>query len=55
VSDRIKQYAAEGDLTALIVETQAALDAIRHGSMGLRPAVDPLAEAKRLHDALEAL
>jgi len=42
------------DFTALLVEAPAALDAIRHGSAGLRPGVDPLAEAKRLHDALEA-
>ena len=52
--DRIKQYAAEGDLMALLIEAQDALDAIRQGSAGLRPDVDPLAEAKRLHEALEA-
>jgi len=55
VTERKEEHASGGDPTALLAEAHAALDAIRHLSMGLRPRVDPLAEAKRLHDAVEAL
>ena len=42
------------DLTALLVEAQTAVDAVRHGMTGVRFDVDRLREAKRLQAALEA-
>ena len=51
----VKEHVDHLDLTALLVEAQSALDAIRHGSTGLRCDVDPLQEAQRLADAWKAI
>lgn len=51
---KTEESIATDDLTALLWHAEDALRAIRHGSMGLQPDADPAAEAKRMHEALEA-
>ena len=53
--ERIKQSAGEPDLTALLVEAEDALRAIRHGNAGLQRDMDPAAESQRLADAWKAI